>query len=225
MADISDEALQEEIAVFFTPRVHAYLEKCIKRAQFVGKLFSPSHALNILRAFEAEIVHLPSSEIPQNDYQGTLDLWKKTFTRNILVPKYLLQDPHIDIEHVIQLMQKVLYTACQEVKTETYVLSLKKTIINSVRNVPVLERLKRARQILHSSIKVLGKMEKAFPTEPVLIAFSPAKLEALIRESTAPLPPTQEPLPSETVETYPIKKKVRLSQPLNDFLDRDNLKA
>ncbi|MCX6995383.1 MAG: hypothetical protein NTY13_06235 [Chlamydiae bacterium] len=225
MAEISDEALQDDIAFFFTPRVHAYLQKSIRSAQLIGRIFSPSNALNIIRDFETEISHLPSAEVPENDYQATLDLWKKTFTRNILVPKYLLNDPHIDIEYVLQLMQGNIYNACQEVKAETYVQYLKKTIVSSLRHLPILERPQKAYQILHSSIKVLERLEKIFPTEQVLLAFSSDQLESLVIESITPLIPLPAKTPSGSTETHPLKKKCNKKTFLNNDLHRDTLKS
>lgn len=225
MEDTLDGLLRKDIESFLYPRVHDYLQKCIKRAKQGQRLFSPSHALSIIRAFEEEIEHLHSAQMAENDYQATLDLWKKTFTRNILVPKYLISDPHMDIEHVIHLMKNALHTACQEARTETYVRSLRQTIVNTLRSVPPLERLKRAKQILNSSLKVVEKLEKNFPTETVLKAINQENLEQLAKEAASPLQkPEVLSLEEGSHESRLIKKRVRHTKPLPDGLDKEKLK-
>lgn len=221
----SDEALQKDIEAFLNPRTHEYLEKCIKRSKQSQRLFSPSHALNIIRAFEQEIEHLHSPQIPENDYQATLDLWKKTFTRNILVPHYLVHDPHLDIEHVIHLMKKALYLACQEAKTETYARSFRQTIINSLRTVPPLERMKRARQILNSSLKVIEKLEKNLSLEKLMASFSKQHLEELVQEASKPLATQTDKAPETSSETRLIKRRVRASKPKSTGVDTEKLKT
>lgn len=223
MTDTIDDLLKQDIDAFFIPRTHDYLQKCLKRAKASQKLFSSSHALTLIRAFEQEIDYLQSPEPPVNDFQATLSTWKKTFTRNILVPKYLVHDPHMDIEHVIAQMKEALYAACIEVKTESYVRSFRQTIVNSLRLVPPLERMRKARQILTSSIKVVEKLEKNISAEKLLSAFAGEKLEDLIKEAATPLPATQQPADSGTPENRLIKKRVRPSVPKVMGLDSEKL--
>lgn len=212
--------LRQDIEEFFQPRVHDYLNKEIKRGK---RLFSPSDAVSIIKAFEQAIDHLESPEPPENDYEAILDLWKKTFTRNVLVPKYLMKDPHLELEEVLRLIKQTLHKACQEVKTEAYVRSFRQTIVSSLRNIPPLERMKRARQILSSSIKVIQKLEKNFSKEAILAAFPKDKLQELVDEAAAPL--TLPCLNYPELPDQPLKHRIRQSHPKPSDIDIDKLQS
>lgn len=224
MGEEKEDELQRDIEIFFQPRVHDYLNKEIKRQKLARKLFSPSSSIAVIKAFEQEIEQLQSPETPDNEFLATLDLWKKRFTRNVLVPKYLLQNPHLDLAHVIRLMKRALIAACQEVKTETYVRSFRQTIVNSLRNIPPLERLKRAKQILTSSIKVIERLDKNFSSEKILSSFPQETLQELVAKAGEPLVKEPSPLPKDAGSRL-VKRRFHQSLQKPEGLDLDLLRS
>ncbi len=185
------ENLERDIDSFFEAKVKEYLERQIARLRLGKRLFSPSNTIALLKSFEEDIDNLGLTELIDSEHASTIDRWKKEFTRNVLVPKYLIANPHLPIERVMEMIKKAIRKAALEMKTDYYVRSCQEMIRNSLRATPILERLKRAKEMLSSSCAIIQKLEKDIPQEILHQALAPTSADRLVQSVTGvPLEPS-----------------------------------
>ena len=195
LAKMTEEAsedygqLKADIERFFKPLVRSFLSEQIKLLPKNRRFFSPSNASTLIQAFETEACNLETLDPASSENAKAIDHWKKSFTRNVLVPGYLIKDPHLSLPHILSLIKESLVEACQEMKMESYVEICKQTLLIALKNEPLADRMKKARLILTSSIKMIQKLEKNFSKEKFLTYFPKETLQELVDQANEPLPP------------------------------------
>lgn len=174
--------LYKDLERFVDEKVEHYLENITQQAL---RRLHPSEEREFLSVLQNFIELIKKTDLRQATLPAELSEianWKKEFTKKILLPNYLTNNPLIPLEEIPLHMKKFIIAAFTDKKIKLYIQMGKRKLMRALSTIEPQNRFLKAKQVVSSTVESLQKEDKDFPKKAFMDAFKPDEIKKFIEK-------------------------------------------